>query len=338
MQKDSGFPVQISGGDFMKDDEKPREQLIHELKELRSQNAALEKTYRKLEVTKISESEALEYAESIINTIHEPLIVLDPTLKVIKANHSFYDFFKVIPEETLGKFIYDLGNKQWDIPELRKLLERILPDKTTFNKYEVEHYFHTIGTRFMLLNAREVQRILGKEKIILLAIEDVTELKRLEGILVESEYIFRRTYETANDAIFLLEKLEGRIAHANPAAEKMLGYTEREIVGKMLYDIGVKIDGFDIKRLLQTLDMNGIINYSNVPIKPNFGQRLAADIYIVNKATLLQCNIRDITKTRQATDLLEETNRALVGREMRIIELKTQIAALENKLSVKGKM
>ena len=70
-----------------------------------------------------------EYAECIINTIREPLIVLDQKLRVVSANRSFFEFFKVNPEETEGQLIYDLGNKQWDIPKLRELLETILPEK-----------------------------------------------------------------------------------------------------------------------------------------------------------------------------------------------------------------
>ncbi len=73
-----------------------------------------------------------EYAESIINTVREPLIVLDQDLRVVSASRSFYAGFKVKPAETIGQFIYDLGNKQWDIPKLRELLETILPQKTTF--------------------------------------------------------------------------------------------------------------------------------------------------------------------------------------------------------------
>ena len=91
--------------------------------------SGLEKTRKELEVTKISEDEAREYAESIINTVREPLIALDQDLRVVSVSRSFYDFFKVKPEETLGKLIYDLGNKQWDIPRLRELLETILPRK-----------------------------------------------------------------------------------------------------------------------------------------------------------------------------------------------------------------
>jgi PAS domain S-box-containing protein len=132
-----------------------------------------------------SEDDALEYAESIINTVREPLIVLDQDLRAMSASRSFYEFFKVKPEDTVGQLIYDLGNKQWAIPKLRELLETILPKKTTFDNYEVEHEFATIGRRILLLNARQIQRVLGKEKIILLAIEDITERRQAENVLAE---------------------------------------------------------------------------------------------------------------------------------------------------------
>ncbi len=122
-----------------------------------------------------------EYSESIINTVREPLIALDQDLRVVSVSRSFYSVFKVKPEETVGQLIYDLGNKQWDIPKLRELLETILPQKTTFDNYEVEHDFSTIGRRIMLLNARQIQRVSGKERIILLAIEDITERREIEN-------------------------------------------------------------------------------------------------------------------------------------------------------------
>ena len=132
------------------------------------------------EAIKKSADAALEYAESIINTVREPLIALDQDLRVVSVSRSFYEVFKVNPEETVGQLIYDLGNKQWNIPKLRELLETILPQKATFDNYEVEHNFATIGRRIMLLNARQIQRVLGKERIILLAIEDVTERREIE--------------------------------------------------------------------------------------------------------------------------------------------------------------
>jgi two-component system CheB/CheR fusion protein len=122
-----------------------------------------------------------EYAESIINTVREPLIALDQDLRVVTASRSFYEFFKVKPEETVGQLIYDLGNKQWDIPKLRELLETILPQKATFDNYEVEHDFAIIGRRIMLLNVRQIKRVLGKERVILLAIEDITERREIEN-------------------------------------------------------------------------------------------------------------------------------------------------------------
>ncbi len=165
----------------MKDDDKTRAQFVHELSELRSKNAALEKSITGNKSAELAVEEARRYAESIINTVREPLIALDQDLRVVTVNRSFYEFFKVMPEETVGHLIYDLGNKQWDIPKLRELLETILPQKTTFDNYEVEHDFASIGRRTMLLNARQIQRVWGKERIILLAIEDVTERREIEN-------------------------------------------------------------------------------------------------------------------------------------------------------------
>lgn len=126
--------------------------------------------------------EARDYSENIVETVREPLLVLDSNLKVISANKSFYQTFKVTPEETIGQFLYDLGKHQWDIPELRKLLENILPQNTSFEDFEVEYDFPNIGHKIMLLNARQIYRKeLGTKKI-LLAIEDATERKEKERI------------------------------------------------------------------------------------------------------------------------------------------------------------
>jgi len=118
---------------------------------------------------------AREYAESIVDTIREPLIVLDAELRVVSANRSFYRDFQVRPEETEGQLLYELGNRQWDVPELRELLEEILPQHNSFEDFRVTHDFESIGGRTMLLNARQVHSEAGKERLILLAIEDTTQ-------------------------------------------------------------------------------------------------------------------------------------------------------------------
>jgi two-component system CheB/CheR fusion protein len=125
-----------------------------------------------------TDQEARKYAESIVNTVHEPLVVLDADLKVISVNRSFFKAFQVKPEETEGKFIYELGNRQWDIPGLRELLEDILPKNTTFEGFEVEHDFPDIGYKKMLLNGRRIFREAVGTETILLAIEDITEHKK----------------------------------------------------------------------------------------------------------------------------------------------------------------
>ncbi|MFA5338527.1 MAG: PAS domain-containing sensor histidine kinase [Candidatus Omnitrophota bacterium] len=143
----------------------------------------VKKLHQEIEQRKKTErlaQDARNYAESIINTVRESLIALDQDLRVVSVSRSFYDVFKVKPEETVGQLIYDLGNKQWNIPKLRELLETILPQKATFDNYEVEHDFTTIGRRIMLLNARQIERALGKERIILLAIEDITGRREIE--------------------------------------------------------------------------------------------------------------------------------------------------------------
>ena len=175
----------------------------------------------------VSLADALEYAENIINAVREPLIVLDQNLRVVTVSRSFYDFFKVNPEETMGQLIYDLGNKQWDIPKLRGLLETILPEKATFDNYEVEHDFDIIGRRTMLLNARRIPRPPEKPKVILLAIEDITRRRRKD----DSDLTLAAIVNTSTDGI-IGKDIEGYIISWNKAAENIYSYTENEMLGK----------------------------------------------------------------------------------------------------------
>jgi len=155
-----------------------KERSLHEI--IDQKNTALQDLLCQLTEQNDRLNGAKEYAENIVETVREPLLVLDSDLKVLTANGSFYDAFKVTPEETIGKFIYDLGNRQWDIPKLRSLLEEILPANSVFNHYEVDHIFQSVGHKTILLNARQVFRKDVGSHIILLAMEDITERKRVE--------------------------------------------------------------------------------------------------------------------------------------------------------------
>lgn len=276
-----------------------------------------------------------EYSESILNTIREPFIVLDQNLRVVSASCSFYAFFQARPEETVGQLIYDLGNRQWDIAGLRELLETILPQKTAFDNYEVEHDFTTIGRRIMLLNARQIERLQGIERIILLAMEDITERKRLENLLTEPEMIYRRLFETASDGILLLEKSKGHIVWANPAAERMLAYSEKEFVEKSLQDICESIDMNDFPTLMQDLEKNGILNYNEVQVKTKFGQYIDTDIYLVYKATLTQCNIRDITERQSEKKKNKQYSERL---ELMVEERTRELEKIQHELLRKEKL
>jgi PAS domain S-box-containing protein len=132
-------------------------------------------------------NESIAYVQSIIDTVREPLVVLDAHLRVTTASRAFYQTFGVAPEETLRQFVYNLGDGQWNIPALRTLLEEVLPTHRAFDDFEVAHNFPAIGEKVMLLNGRKLWRQGNNTEHILLAIEDVTERKRA------SRSLFART-------------------------------------------------------------------------------------------------------------------------------------------------
>jgi len=158
---------------------------------------------------------AWHYIKTFSDTAREPFIILSPDLKVIGANESFYKNFLVTEKNTVDKFIYDLGDGQWNIPALRVLLENILPEKKVFNDFTVTHEFPGIGKKVMLLNARQ----LDSTKQILLAIEDITLKKAIEEKL--AAYV--SGLETATDEN---KKLMLRL---NPCVDELLSLTKATV-------------------------------------------------------------------------------------------------------------
>lgn len=128
-----------------------------------------------------------EFFDGVVNTIRQPLLVLDSDLRVMSTNESFLHTFDVTREQTINKFLYRLGNEQWNIPKLRALLEEVLPKDQAVVNYEVEHDFQSIGWKKMVLNARRLIQANERQAMILLAIEDITERKRAEEALLKSE-------------------------------------------------------------------------------------------------------------------------------------------------------
>jgi PAS domain S-box-containing protein len=171
------------------------------------------------------------YALNIVDTVREPLLILDATLRVRSANRAFYQTFQVSPEETVDRLIYELGNGQWDIPDLRRLLEDIVPKSSVFNDFELEHTFPVIGRRVMLLNARKLQA--GRHgELLVLAMEDVTARKRAEEALLEVGALQNAIFNSANFSSIATDE-KGVIQIFNVGAERMLGYAAAEVMNKI---------------------------------------------------------------------------------------------------------
>jgi chemotaxis protein methyltransferase CheR len=148
--------------------------------------------------------DASALAQAIVDTIRDPLLVLDQTLCVVAANRAFYQTFKMNDQDIDGRPIYELSGGQWDIPELRLLLEDVGPRHVAMEAYEVEWDFPIIGRRTLLLNAREVFNQRDTQKLILLAIEDVTDRCAAE----------RQTAELLRQKETLLQEMQHRVANS----------------------------------------------------------------------------------------------------------------------------
>ena len=180
--------------------------------------------------------DAREYAENIVETVRRPLVVMDSDLMILSANQSFYSTFNVKPEETIGNFIFDLGNRQWDVPRLRVLLEDSLRRDTGFNNYEVEHDFPRIGHRIILLSARQIVRKNIGSHIILLAMEDITERKQAEERISEVIRQQKAILDHIPNIAWLKDR-KGRYVAVNDSFGKAFGKEPKDLVGKNDHDI-----------------------------------------------------------------------------------------------------
>jgi len=156
--------------------------------------------------------ESRDYAEGIIETIWEPLLVLDDQLRVKTANRSFYNTFRVTPDETQGCRLFDLGTGQWNIPKLRTMLEGLIPQNGRFHDFEVEHDFPRIGPHTMLLNARVIFWEKTHTQMVLLAMQDITErkqeeLERMKASLQEKEVLLKEVHHRVKNNLQIVSSL-----------------------------------------------------------------------------------------------------------------------------------
>src|SRR3954469_19675985 len=183
------------------------------------------------------------YAQDIVNTVREPLLMLDTALRVRSANRAFYQTFRVSAGETEGRLIYELGNGQWDIPDLRTLLEDIVPRSSAFNDFELEHDFPAIGRRVMLLNARKLKA--GNHgELLVLAMEDVTERRRAEEEVAKAaadlkaiETFSQNIVDTVREPLLMLDRTL-RVHSANRAFYQTFHVSQDETENRLIYELG----------------------------------------------------------------------------------------------------
>ncbi|MFA5287523.1 MAG: PAS domain-containing protein [Candidatus Omnitrophota bacterium] len=257
----------------------------------------------------------LEYAESIINTVREPLIVLDGELKIVSASKAFYNTFRTKPEETVRQFIYDLGDHQWDIPDLRKLLNDVLPKHKAISNFQVEHDFLKIGKRIMFLNAEWIPRESARPQLILLAIEDITERKAMEASLRDSQFKVRAVFDQTFQFIGLLT-VEGVLMEVNKTALDFAGIELSAVINKpfwktpwwahseglqqKLRDSIRKVAAGEFVRFEAThFAKNGNLHYFDFSLKPAKDES-GKVIFIISEG-------RDITERKRLEEALKES-------------------------------
>jgi two-component system CheB/CheR fusion protein len=205
---------------------------------------------------------ARDYADAIINTMSEPLLVLEPDLRVARANRAFYQAFRTTAENTIGTMLYSLGNRQWDIPALRELLEKILRQQTVVHDFQITHEFDTIGSRTMRLNAA---RVAGRtQEMIVLTIEDVTRHQNLVNQLEtadhqKNEFLAMLAHELRNPLTAISNSLEiWERKNVDAVTEQRARATAKR---QLKHEIGLIDDLLDVSRIIR-----GIVRLKTGPV------------------------------------------------------------------------
>ena len=256
--------------------------------------------------------DALAYADNILATLQEPFLVLDQNLRVVTANRSFYEDFHVVQEETQGRFVYDLGNRQWDIPELRTLLEDVLPQNHTIQDFEVEQDFSTLGRKVMLLNACRIRQSGNHSELILLAIKDVTEQRRVTQQTQDAMAYAQNIVDTVREPLLILDATL-RVRSANRAFYQTFHVSPRETEGRLIYELGNgQWDIPDLRTLLEDIVPTSSVfdDFELEHTFPDIGRRVmllnARKLQANHHGELLVLAMEDVTARKRAEELLVE--------------------------------
>ncbi len=227
---------------------------------------------------------SLDYAEAIVNTVREPLVILNKDLQVITANREFYKTFNLLPEKLENRPFYELGGGELNIPKFRKLLHKVLTKGTSFDDFEIEYYVPKLGKRILLLNARKFYRQINTTQTILLAIEDVTKQRSYEKQKDEFVSIIMHELKTPVSTINgYLQLLHGHLSKHED--KKLLGYTETMEQ--------------QVRRLTSLI--NGLLNSSKIRA---VGFDYHEGIFDINE--LISQTIKDVQETSETHKIIQE--------------------------------
>ncbi len=255
------------------------------------------------------------YAQDIVDTVREPLLMLDTTLRVRSANRAFYQTFQVSSEETENRLIYELGNGQWDIPALRTLLEDVIPTSSVFNDFELEHTFPVIGRRVMLLNGRKL-RAGSHAELLVLAMEDVTERRRSEADLKAIETYAQNIVDTVREPLLILDTTL-RVRSGNRAFYQTFRVSLEETENRLIYELGNgQWDIPDLRTLLEDIVPKSSF-FNDFQLEHDFpaiGRRVmllnARKLQAGHHGELLVLAMEDVTERRRAEEEVAKAKEA----------------------------
>ena len=247
-----------------------------------------------------------DFASAIVQTVREPLVVLDSQLRIEAANRAFFQTFRTSPEDSLKRSVYEVGGGQFDFPKLHDLLDNAAQSKYCVEDVEIERDFEGAGRRTMLLNARRIEDE-GQNGLVLLALEDITERK------LAAEARYRRLFEAAKDGILIADANTGEITDTNPFLERLSGYRREELVGKRLWEIAPLAGNPEVESALERIREQEMAQFPDLLLKSKSGRAVHVEV-IANEYTegarkVVQFNIRDITERKRFERQLQHTQK-----------------------------